>query len=158
MYKWVSLIVETSAGVPLISMRTFAVPKRSAWLLSNESPCLSGSLPSCTKSATISYSNPCRRLLTDSTQKLLGLQKPSVPKILRRPNKRAGMPAYGQVGSATGGQWAATSPWILQVIVKESAKITSGTMNLPHILKQNVVNISHNDHCSCVCVEMRMWE
>ena len=31
-------------------------------------------------------------------------------------------------------------------------KIASGTNYLPHILKQNVANISHTDHCSCVCV------
>jgi len=29
---------------------------------------------------------------------------PSVPNIVERRNKRAGMSAYGQVGSATGGQ------------------------------------------------------
>ena len=52
----------------------------------------------------ISYHTPCRRLLIDSTQKILGLQKPSVLNIVRRPNKRAGMPAHGQVWSAAGGQ------------------------------------------------------
>jgi hypothetical protein len=58
------------------------------------------------ESYSISYLIPlsCRRLLTDSTQETLGLQKPSVPNIVGRRNKRAGMPAYGQVGSATGGQ------------------------------------------------------
>ena len=44
----------------------------------------------------------------------LGLQQPSVPNIRGRRKKRAGMSAYGQVGSATCGQWTATSPWILQ--------------------------------------------
>jgi len=58
--------------------------------------------------------HPCRRLLTKSTQKILGLQKLSVSNLVRRPNKRAGMHAHGQVGSATGGLWAATSPWIQQ--------------------------------------------
>jgi len=48
--------------------------------------------------------HPCRRLLAESTQKILGLQKPSVPNIVRRQNKRVGMSAYGQMGSATGGQ------------------------------------------------------
>jgi hypothetical protein len=38
-----SPVVETSAGVPLISVRPFAVPKWSAWLVSKESPRLSGS-------------------------------------------------------------------------------------------------------------------
>jgi len=46
----------------------------------------------------------CRRLLTDGTQKTPGLQTPSVPNIVGRQNKHAGMSAYGQVGSATGGQ------------------------------------------------------
>jgi hypothetical protein len=73
--------------------------------VSKESPRLLGSLPSYTKSATISYRTPCRRLLTDSIQKItLGLQKPSVPNIVGRQNKRAGMSAHGQVGSATCGQ------------------------------------------------------
>ena len=44
--------METSAGEPVISMRPFAVTKCSAWLVSKESPRLSGSLPSCTKAAT----------------------------------------------------------------------------------------------------------
>ena len=54
----------------------------------------------------LQYRTPlsCRRLLTDGTQKTLGLQIPSVPNIVGRRNKRAGMSAYGQVGSATGGQ------------------------------------------------------
>jgi hypothetical protein len=33
--------------------------------------------------------------------KNLGLKKPSVPNIMGRRNKRAGMSAYGQMGSAT---------------------------------------------------------
>ena len=85
-------------------MRPFAVTKCTAWLVLKESSRLSGSLPSYTKSATISYRTPCRRLLTDSIQKTLGLQKPSVPNIVGRQNKCAGMSAYGQVGNATGGQ------------------------------------------------------
>jgi hypothetical protein len=36
--------------------------------------------------------------------KTQGLQKPSVPNIVGRRNKRAGIPAYGRVGCATGGQ------------------------------------------------------
>jgi len=44
--------VETSAAVPLISMWPFAVPKWSAWLVSKESPRLSGSLPSYTNPLT----------------------------------------------------------------------------------------------------------
>jgi len=68
------------------------------------------------------YKNPlqyltalsCRRLPTDSTQKTPSLQKPSFLNIVGRRNERAGMSAYGQVGNATDGQWAVTSPWILQ--------------------------------------------
>jgi len=57
--------VEKSSGDPLISTRPFAVTKWSAWLVSKVSPCLSGSKPSYTKSATISCRTPCRLLLTD---------------------------------------------------------------------------------------------
>jgi hypothetical protein len=78
--------VETSVGEPLISMRPFAIRKWSDWLVSNEFPCLPSSLPSYTKAATISYRAPSRRLLTDSTQKTLGLQKPYVPNIVGRQN------------------------------------------------------------------------
>jgi len=35
-----SVVVETSAGVPLISVRSFAAAKWSAWLVSKESPSL----------------------------------------------------------------------------------------------------------------------
>jgi hypothetical protein len=94
--------VETSAAVPLISMRPFAVPKWSAWLLS-KSPRVSQAPCPATLNLLHILPPPCRCLLTDSTQNILGLQKPSVPNIVRRPNKRAGMPAHGQVGSATGG-------------------------------------------------------
>ena len=63
--------------------------------------------------------HPCRRLLTECKQKLLGLQKPSVSNIVRRPNQRAEIHARGQVGSATGGPWAATSPWIQHLPLRE---------------------------------------
>jgi len=75
-------MVETSAGVPLISTRPFAVTKWSAWLASKESRVSQAPSPVILKFATISYRTPCRRLLTDSTQKTLGLQKPSVPNIM----------------------------------------------------------------------------
>ena len=65
-------------------------------------PLFLGSLPSYTKSATISSNTPCLRLLRESIQKMkLGLQKPSVRKIVARQNTRAGMSAHGQVGRAT---------------------------------------------------------
>jgi len=95
--------VEASAGVPVISMRPFAAAKWLAWLVLKDSPLLSSTLPSYTKSATY-LTAPCRHLLTGSTQKILRLQKPPVSNIARRPNKRAGMHAHGQVGSAAGGQ------------------------------------------------------
>jgi hypothetical protein len=117
MLQWSSPFVQTSAGEPLTSTSPFVAKKRSAWLVSKESPRLWVSKRSYTESATIFYRTPCRRLLTDSTQKTTGLQKPSVPNIMGRRNKRAGMPAYGQVGSATGGQRAAMSPWILQCVL-----------------------------------------
>jgi len=47
-----SPVVEMSAGIPLTSMRPFAAAKWSAWLVSKESPLLSGSLLSYTESAT----------------------------------------------------------------------------------------------------------
>ena len=37
-------------------------------------------------------------------KKTLRLQKPSIPNIMGRRKKRAGMSAHGQMGSATGGQ------------------------------------------------------
>ena len=61
--------METSAGVPLISTRPFAVTKWSAWLVSKESPVSQAPSPVILKSATISYRTPCRRLGTDSIQK-----------------------------------------------------------------------------------------
>jgi len=71
--------------------------------VSKGSPISQAPSPVILKSATISYRNPCRRLLTENTQKTLGLQKRSVPNIMGSLNNRAGMSAYGQVGSATGG-------------------------------------------------------
>jgi len=56
--------------------------------------------------------HPSRRLLTDSTQELLRLQKTSVPNVVSIANQRAEKHAHDQVGSTTGGPWAATSTWI----------------------------------------------
>jgi len=53
-----SPVVETSAGVPLISMRPFVVPKWPAWLVSKESQVSQASSPVIQKSATISYPKP----------------------------------------------------------------------------------------------------
>jgi len=100
-------VVETSAGEPLISKRPFAVAKWSAWLVSKESPFLWGSMPSYTQIYNILPHFPVVVSLQTAHK------KHSVPNIVGRRNKRAEMYAYGQVGSATGGKWAATSPWIL---------------------------------------------
>ena len=102
-------VVETSAGEPLISKRPFAVAKWSAWLVSKESPFLWGSMPSYTQIYNILPHSPVVVSLQTAHK------KHSVPNIVGRRNKRAGMSAYGQVGSATGGKWAATSPWILHL-------------------------------------------
>jgi hypothetical protein len=108
-------VVEINAGELLISKRPFAVAKWSAWLVLKESPlCLR--LQAQLYSNLLKYLTPlsCCCLLTDGTQKTLRLQTPSVPNIVGRRNKCAKMSEYGQVGSAKNGQWAATSPWILQ--------------------------------------------
>jgi len=90
--------VETSAGEPLISTQPFAVTKCSAWLVLNESPHLSGSKPCYTEICYNILLHPPYRQYT----KTLGLQKPSVPNIMGSLNNRAGMSAYGQMGSAKG--------------------------------------------------------
>ena len=97
-------MVETSAGEPLISTWPFALAKWLAWLVSKESLACQAPSSVILKSATVSYCTPCCRLLTDSTQKTLGLQKPSIPNIMGSLNNHAGMSAYGQVGSTMGGQ------------------------------------------------------
>jgi len=84
-------------------MRPFAAAKWSAWLVSKESPRFTGSLLIYTKSATcltaLLPSSPYRNH-TKNTR----VTQPSVPDIVRRSNKRAGMHADGQVGSITGAQ------------------------------------------------------
>ena len=50
--------------------------------MSKESPVSQAPSPDILKSATIYYRTPCRHLLTDSTQKTLGLQTHSVPNIV----------------------------------------------------------------------------
>jgi hypothetical protein len=47
--QWSNPVVETNAGEPLVSMRTFAIAKCSAWLVSKEFLCLLGSKPSYSK-------------------------------------------------------------------------------------------------------------
>ena len=76
--------MEMIAGAPLTSRRPFNVTDCSACLVSSESPVSQAPSPVILKSATVSYHTPCRHLLTDSTQKTLGLQKPSVPNIIER--------------------------------------------------------------------------
>ena len=100
-----SPVVKMSTGEPLISKRPFAVAKWSPWLVSKESPLLCGSKPSSTQIYNILlHSSVVVSLQTADKKKKLGLQTPSVPKIVERRNKRAGMSGYGQVRSATGGQ------------------------------------------------------
>jgi len=94
--------VQTSAAVPLISMRPFTAAKWSAWLVPKIPPVSQAPCP-VTLNLQHILPHPCRRLLTDSTQKTLGYTT-LCSDIVRRPNKRAGMQAAGQVGSATGGQ------------------------------------------------------
>jgi len=81
--------VETSAGVPLISMRPFAAAKWLAWLVSKESPRFEGSLPSYTKSATYLTaplpSSPYREHTTNTR-----VTQPSVPDIVRRHYRATG--------------------------------------------------------------------
>lgn len=92
--------METNAGEPLISTRPFAVTKWSSWLVSKESPCLSGSKPNYTNSATYLTATPAVLSLQRAhKQKTLGLQKPSVSNIVRRRNVQKYL-----VGSSTGDQ------------------------------------------------------
>ena len=71
-----SPVVETSAGVPLISMRLFAAAKWSAWLVSKESPCLS---PNYTKSATNLTAPPAVVSLQTAHKKYSGYKNPLFP-------------------------------------------------------------------------------
>jgi len=109
-----SPVVETSAGVPLMSMRPFAAAKWLAWLVSKESLRLSGSLPNYTKSATYFTaplpSSPFRQHTKNNrVTKTLCYQYCTKTKQTRR------NACTWSSGDATGGQWAATSPWILRV-------------------------------------------
>jgi len=95
--------VETSAGGPLFSMRPFAVSKWSAWLVSKDSPPVTPAhCPVTLQSATyltapLPSSSYRQHTKNSRVTKTLCSQ-------YRTKTKRAGMPAYGQVGSATGDQ------------------------------------------------------
>jgi len=102
--------VETSAGLPLILSGPSLLPSDRP-LVSNVSPFFLALCP-VTFNLLHILLHPCRRLLTGSTQELLRLQRPSVPTVVSIPNQRAEKHAHDQVGSTTGGPWAATSPWI----------------------------------------------
>jgi len=94
--------VETSAGIPLISMRPFAAAKWSAWLVSKESPLLSGCLLNYTQSAiylTAPLPSSPYREHTKNTRVTETLCFQYCKKT-----KHAGMHAHGQVGSVTSGQ------------------------------------------------------
>jgi len=109
-----SPVVETSAGVPLIAMRLFAAEKWSAWLVSKGPPPVSQAPWQVTLNLiqylTASLPLSPFREHTTNTRFTDTLCSRYCGKI----KKRARIHAHGQVESAIGGQWAATSPWILQ--------------------------------------------
>ena len=93
-----------------VSFRWPARNKLAGWSV----PLFLGSLPSYTKSAKISFHTSCRRLLTESIQKItLGLQKPSVPKIVERQNTRAGNVCTWSSGECNMWLVSRQHPWIL---------------------------------------------
>ena len=67
------------------------------------------------KSAIISYRIPAVVFLQTAHKSTRFKKKNSLPSIMGRRNKSAGVSAYGQVGSATSGQWAATSPSVIHL-------------------------------------------
>jgi len=71
--------VGTSAGVPLIFMRPFAVPKWTTWLASKGSTRLSGSLPSYTKFATYLTAPRAVVSLQRPHKKYSGYKNPLLP-------------------------------------------------------------------------------
>ena len=68
--------METSAGEPLISIRPYAVTKWLVWLVSKESRCVSGSLPSYTKPATYLTAPPAVLSLQREEKKNTRVTKP----------------------------------------------------------------------------------
>ena len=99
--RWNNLVVETIAGEPLISMRSFAVANCSTWLVSKESPLLSSSKPSYIKICySIAPQSPALVSLQSSIQKTQGLQKPSLQILREDLNVRAGKSACMSVTSS----------------------------------------------------------
>ena len=104
--QWCNPVVETSVGEPLISMRPFTVAKCSAWLHRNNATVFEAPSLVALKSATIPYFPLLSSSPYNTAHKTKGLHKRSVPNIMGRLNKRAGMSACmsdGQV-STTGDQ------------------------------------------------------
>ena len=140
--------METSARERQISTQPFAVTKCSAWLVSNESPQISGSKSSYTEICYNIIPHPLSSSPYRQHTKTLGLQKFSFPNIVGSLNNRAGMSAYGQVRSATCGLWAATSPWILQHVNQTFTEITSTITNSnTDILQQKIKFRKYNSEC-----------
>jgi len=55
------------------------------------------------------------------------------------------MPAYGQVGSATGDQWAATSPWMLKQRRDFHSQEISGSWKF--LLKNVTISVIGSQQC-----------
>ena len=92
--------METSTGVPLISMRPFPAAEWSAWLVSKVPHRLSVSLHSYTKSATYLTAPPAVVFL-QRAHKYTPVTKTLCSQYCTKTKKRAGMPALGEVGSET---------------------------------------------------------
>jgi hypothetical protein len=105
--------VETSAREPLISTRLFAVTKWSAWQASKESLVSQAPSPDIPKSAT-TFTAPPAVVCLQTAHKNTRFTKTLCSQYNGKTKQSAGMSAYGQLGSATGWQWASTTPWILQ--------------------------------------------
>ena len=103
--------METSAGEPLISTRPFAVTKCSAWLVSNEYPISQAPSPVILKPATISYRTLAVVSVQAAQKKNTRCTKTLCSQYYGKTKETC---RNGQLGSTTGGQWDATSPWLLQ--------------------------------------------
>jgi len=103
--------VKTIAGEPLISTKPFAVTKCSAWLVSNEFPVSQAPSPVILKSATVSLPTLLSSSPYNPVHKNTKVTDTLCSQYCGENKQRAGMSR----GSATGGQWAATSSWILHV-------------------------------------------
>jgi len=118
--QWSNSVVETRAGEQqFLWGPSLSRSGRPGWCRKN-SPRLWGSKPSYTEFCySVASHPPALVSLQCSTQKKhKGYKNPLFPILWK--NNREGMTAHGQVGSATGGQWAAKCPWMLQYLVSEA--------------------------------------